>query len=107
MTLIPQFPSLYGRRQRLNVCCVIPASLAEPGLEESVVFEFTADTQLRPLSPLNLPLEVFLFLLLFLKAEKRAGLCLKKTWGGFNLGNECFAMQPSSRESAKQGRAVY
>ncbi|TNN72826.1 hypothetical protein EYF80_016937 [Liparis tanakae] len=41
-----------------------------------------------------------------LKREQDCAL-KKKNEGVFNLGNECFAMQPSSRESAKQSRAVH
>ena len=41
------------------------------------------------------------------KREQDCALKKKKNEGVFNLGNECFAMQPGSRESAKQGRAVY
>lgn len=95
---------LYSREQLLNGCCVIPASSGEPGLEEKCrLWIQHRDTERWPLFLLNFPLKVFSLI-----AEKRGGLCFsEKKRGGFNLGNECFAMKPSSRASAKQGPAVY
>lgn len=82
---------------------------------KSVVFEFAAETQSSgPFLLSTSPLKFFFFFFFFLIAEKREQDCAlkkkkkkKKNEGVFNLGNECFAMQPGSRESAKQGRAVY
>lgn len=65
---------LYSREQWLNGCCVIPASSAEPGLEEKCrLWIQRRDAELWPLSHLNFPLEVFSLI-----AEKRAGLCFSK-----------------------------
>lgn len=72
---------------------------------KSVVFEFAAETQSS--GPFLLSTSPLKFFFSYSWKESRIVLKKKKNEGVFNLGNECFAMQPSSRESAKQGRAVY
>lgn len=70
----PRLLLLCSREQWLNGCRVIPASSAEPGLEEKCrLWIQRRDTELWPLSLLNFPLEVFSLI-----AEKRAGLCFSK-----------------------------